>query len=517
MVTSAVTLFTPISTVAGTANRLFAIDNDTGNVFWSRQFEGDMGTGSTACPGGISGAPTRDRQPHRATAAPARGGGAGRAAQSYSSAVGEPGAGVPVQPGGGRGGGGRGAAPAAPAAGAPPPAPATAGPARGGTGPVAPAPASPFPTNPQAVAAAGGAGGDLFRSSGVVYAVSGDGKLRKLGLVSGKDVQRPADFLPAGARFSDLIAVGDLIYTTTSQPCGNAANAIWAMNVSGDPGTVTSWKTGGGSLIGSVVFTTSGTLIAAIGPGPTASGGYANAIVALDPKTLALKDWYQSPSEVTAAPIVFQDDGRDIVAATTRDGRLLLLDAASLGGADHATPLFATALTSNGTAFAVQSPAMWQERRTPAAAPAGDAPGAAPIPTIGADGQRWLLLPITGRASSSGSEAASGAVSSGAILAVKVSHQGGTYSVQPGWTSANIAAPLTPIVVNGVVFVASAPANMPAALYAVNGVTGNTLWQSGKAITAALSGHSFWIGSGQAYIGTVDGTVYAFGFAMERK
>jgi len=76
---------------------------------------------------------------------------------------------------------------------------------------------------------------------------------------------------------------------------------------------------------------------------------------------------------------------------------------------------------------------------------------------------------------------------------------------------------LTPIVVNGVVFVASAPTNMPAALYAVNGSTGKTLWHSGKAITAPLSGRSFWIGSGQAYIGTLDGAVYAFGFAMERK
>src|SRR4029079_858839 len=117
-------------------------------------------------------------------------------------------------------GGGRGTA--APAT-TPPPAPAP-------TAPPAPAPAapatapplaasnippgqwrpSPFPTN----AAAQGSGGGLFRPSGVVYAVSADGRVRTLGLVSGKDVQEPAPFVPAGARFSDLIAVNDTIYTT---------------------------------------------------------------------------------------------------------------------------------------------------------------------------------------------------------------------------------------------------------------------------------------------------------------
>ena len=40
---------------------------------------------------------------------------------------------------------------------------------------------------------------------------------RTLGLVSGKDVQRPVPFVPAGARFSDLIAVdGDPLADITA-------------------------------------------------------------------------------------------------------------------------------------------------------------------------------------------------------------------------------------------------------------------------------------------------------------
>ena len=113
--------------------------------------------------------------------------------------------------------------------------------------------------------------------------------------------------------------------------------------------------------------------------------------------------------------------------------------------------------------------------------------------------------------------AENGAVSSGAILGVKVAHQDGKFSVHPAWMSQNIAAPLTPIVVNGVAFAASGPPNAPAALYALHGATGKTLWHSDKTITSPLSGRSFWVGSGHVFVGTRDGTVYAFGFAMERK
>jgi outer membrane protein assembly factor BamB len=47
--------------------------------------------------------------------------------------------------------------------------------------------------------------------------------------------------------------------------------------------------------------------------------------------------------------------------------------------------------------------------------------------------------------------------------------------------------------------------------------TGKTLWQSAGIITSPLSGGSLWTGSGHVFAGTQDGTVYAFGFAMERK
>ena len=523
VVTSGVNIFTPLSTIAAPSNQVFAVDNDTGNVFWTRRFDGTLAAGTAVCPGGISGMLTRMVNLTTPPAGAGRGGGRGRG--SYSSAVGEPGAGVPLP--GRAGGAGRGTsappgtAPAAPAATGPPPS-APAPPAAGRANAPAAEPTippgqwrpSPFPTN----AAAQGSWTGLFRPSGVVYAVSADGMFRTLGLVSGKDVQRPTPFVPAGARFSDLIAVNDRVYAATSGGCGGAADGVWAIDIGSDKKTVVSWKTNGGSPIGSVAFATSGTAIVAIGPGTVTAGGYANAIVALDPKTLTVTDWFRQPGvEFVAPPVLFQEAGKDIVAVTTRDGRIVLLDAGSLGGPDHATPLFASASLTGGTAtFASHAPAMWQELPpVRSAAPAAIAPAVAPAPAP-TDGSRWLLIPVAGPLPGIGA-AGNGAVTTGAILGVRLQHREGKFSVHPEWMSQNIAAPLTPIVVNGVAFAASGPSNAPAALYALHGATGKPLWNSGKVITSALSGRSFWAGSGHVYVGTRDGTVYAFGFAMERK
>jgi hypothetical protein len=510
VVTSGVNIFTPLSTIAAPSNQIFAIDNDTGNLFWTRRFDGTLAAGTAACPGGISG--TLTRMVNLTTPAPGAGRGGGRGRGSYSSAVGEPGAGVPIP---GRGGARSGNAPA-PAT--PPAVPATT-PSSPAAVPVSPPPStlppgqirpSPFPTN----AAAQGSGG-LWRPSGVVYAVSADGMFRTLGLVSGKDVRRPAPFIPAGARFSDLIAVDDKVYTSTSGGCGGAAEGVWVRDLASDPNSVVSWKTNGGAPIGSVAFATNGAAILAIGSGTVTAGGYANAIVALDPKTLALKDWFRAPGvEFAAPPVLFQESGKDIVVVTTRDGRVLLLDTASLGGTNHDTPLFASAsLTGGAATFAAQSPAMWEER--PATPPAAGTTAASSPPSE--NGPRWLLIPVTASLPGGLGAAGNGAVSNGAILGVKLAHQNGKFSVEPTWISQNIPAPLTPIVVNGVAFAVAGPLNAPAAVYALHGATGKVLWNSEHAITSPLSGRSFWVGSGHVFVGTRDGTVYAFGFAMERK
>ena len=54
-------------------------------------------------------------------------------------------------------------------------------------------------------------------------------------------------------------------------------------------------------------------------------------------------------------------------------------------------------------------------------------------------------------------------------------------------------------------------------LYALNGATGKELWSSGTTITASMPGRTLWSSNSQVYVGTDDGMVYAFGFALERR
>jgi hypothetical protein len=363
--------------------------------------------------------------------------------------------------------------------------------------------------------------------------VSSDGVLHVLGLASGKDLQKPALFLPPNARWSDPIAVNTMMYAATSEKCGSAPNGIWAIDLAAENKPVTSWTTHGGGIVGALAFTSDGTLLATIGPGPATAGGYANAIVAFDAKTLQVKDWFTSPTvQLASAPIVFKHRDTEVVAAATRDGRVLLLDASSLGGADHATPLYTSRSFATSSGAVTEALAMWQE-----VVPAPPAPAAANAPTGVADpppaqalqpGKQWLLLPVAGRLPAGSWPLTGGAITNGAIVALAIEDTGGKPSLQPAWVSRDLTSPMTPIIVNGVVFALSrgragaTGANPPrratsAVIYAMNGVDGKELWNSGTRIASFVPGRSFWSAMGQVYAGTADGQIYAFGFSMERR
>ena len=121
-------------------------------------------------------------------------------------------------------------------------------------------------------------------------------------------------------------------------------------------------------------------------------------------------------------------------------------------------------------------------------------------------GTRWIVAPVTG-----------------GVVALKLADSGGTPSLEPGWSARNLSAPATPIVVNGVVFAlstgrsSSAAAGTPAVLRAYEGTTGKLLFDSKTAMKGSAAPGSFWSALGQIYVGTNDGTLYAFGFADERR
>ena len=342
--------------------------------------------------------------------------------------------------------------------------------------------------------------------------IARNGMLHTVGFPSAKDIQKPAPFVPAGARVTDPVAVNDILYASTTGKCGGAPDGVWAIDLSSDAKPVVSYKTTG-SPVGSVALTTDGTVVAAT----------TNEIVTLDPKTLQVKHSYtDANTQFVTGPLVFQQDGKDVIAAGTRDGSVILLDAATL-----AAPLSTTkALTAPGAAFGSDALAFWQEYTPgtpdPAAVAAaqeaaaqaqaaggrgggrGGAAGPA-IPMI--PGQAWLL-----------------AATKNSVVAWKIVDQGGKPSLQPGWTSRALSAPVAPVIVNNVVFAvspgraaAAGGAGTPAVLYAINAMTGKDLWSSGTTIKSSMPGRAIWTSNSQVYVGTNDGAVYGFGFALDRK
>jgi outer membrane protein assembly factor BamB len=331
-----------------------------------------------------------------------------------------------------------------------------------------------------------------------VYAVSSDGQLHTLGPYSGKDIARPVPFLPPGSHATDLIAVNNTVYAATMNGCGGVANGVWALDLAGDPKAVKTWRTDGGSPTGAPSFGTDGTLYVAIGPRSgtgSGSGGYANAVVGLDAKELTIRDWFTQPSaEFVTPPLVFKTGDRDVIAAATREGSIILLDAVSLGASTHDAALHRSAAATDGSSFVPGGLATWEDSA----------------------GTRWLLMPTATK-----------------IIAMKVASAGGALSLEAGWTSGEMRAPLTPIVVNGVAFVVSsgeffpttgasvsvadrARQSVPAVLYALDAATGRELWTSGTTIASFAHRPALWPGIGQVHVATYDNTVYAFGFPLER-
>ena len=111
-----------------------------------------------------------------------------------------------------------------------------------------------------------------------MYALARDGMLHVVGLASAKETYKPAPFVPAGARATDLLAVNDMLYTSTTGKCGGSADAVYAMDLASEAKPVVSYKTTG-SPVGAVALTTDGTVVAVV----------TNGVVTLDPKTLAVK------------------------------------------------------------------------------------------------------------------------------------------------------------------------------------------------------------------------------------
>jgi outer membrane protein assembly factor BamB len=447
--------FKSLAFVGGSSDGVYAIDYDLGRLYWKTQFKNSAPPApqSSLCSGGLTAAATRATSLLPPTAG--RGGGGNRVS-SARALIGEPDQGFPDIFG--RGAAGRGdSTPAAPPRG-------------------------------------GGGGGGIGANS--VFALAGDGTLHQLSVQTGKDiVMQPLKFVPPNANVPGVILVDGVLYAATTNDCGGAPNAVWAVDLSSPDRTIASWKTNGPNIAGSAspAFGSDGTVYVATTDAAGAASTYANSVVALEPKTLKLRDYFTQPkADFSSSPLVFDYKGKDLVVAASKDGRVYILNSTSPGGTDHHTPLSTASVTTNGD-FAPGSLASWQDSA----------------------GARWVLT-TTGNT----------------IAAFKVVEQNGIPNLQPGWTSREMISASTPIVINDVVFVLSSgeyrspgtqlttqqrvQRSKPAVLYALDARTGKELWTSGTTITSFAHSGGLSGGFGQVYVETYDSTFYTFGFAIEK-
>jgi outer membrane protein assembly factor BamB len=222
---------------------------------------------------------------------------------------------------------------------------------------------------------------------------------------------------------------------------------------------VSTWLSNGAEITG-LALDPDGTVYVTTGKG---NSEYANAIVALDGKTLKLLRAYSAKSDAfITPPVVFTEGDRTYVAATTGTS-LFILDASSFAVAVRTEPQANVRFSGNGMAT-------WRD----------------------AAGTRWLLT--------SGS---------GAHIAYTFAGS----SVTERWRRNAIGA-RTPIIVNGVVFaLAGGNATSNAVLSALDPSTGKELWNSGTTISSTASA-GMAAGTGQVYVVTTDNTVYAFGIPL---
>jgi len=342
--------------------------------------------------------------------------------------------------------------------------------------------------------------------------LASNGVLHFLSPVTAKELLKPLPFIPANARATDLAPVNGVIYTATVNGCVGVPNALWAIDPGGENQQARSWKTNGGSVVGTMAFGSDGTVYAALGGGRHEDGGYSDSIVALDPATLTIKDWFTHPgADFKSTPVVFRSEGKELLAEATGDGRVFLLDTASLGGADHHTPLQVTPPSSGSrTSVVPDGLASWTDE----------------------NGVQWLLAPSGSPSLSAGFKTTNGAVANGAIVAWKIA-AGPKASLEPAWVSRDMIAPLPPMVVNGVIFAVASgeyhpgdaaignsdrtARSSPAVLYALDATTGKEIWNSGMAMTSFAHGTGLSSSPGQVYLATSDGIVYAFGMPWERQ
>lgn len=331
--------------------------------------------------------------------------------------------------------------------------------------------------------------GNGFGEVRPVFAVSNDGKLHKLNTSDGTDLAEPLDFLPARVKGSPLTIHDGTIYATSVAGC-SAKTGLWAIDLTvPEPKAVSfTWEGAGANGLGGPAFGSDGTVYVQTGPNAIQSLS-ANDLTPKESAKLPANEAGKAPAGLNVpTPVVIDWNGRDLVAAASSDGKLVLLDSQALGGAplSQTQPL---AAAGGGIWGALAS---WKD----------------------AAGKFWVFAPVWGKLNPDAKLGkTNGDVKAGAIAAFTVEEELGKPVLTPAWVSRDMQSPVPPVLTSGAVFVLSTggKGSGSAVLYGLDAQTGEELYTSGQQVAGpgALTGLT--VSNGRVYFATADGTLYAFG------
>jgi outer membrane protein assembly factor BamB len=395
----------------------------------------------------------------------------------------------------------------------------------------------------------------IDKSKGVVYFTVSDGKLRGLDLATGEERLAATQFVAPFSRNWSLNLVDNVVYTAAGRGCGGdlqqkiESGAVSAMDIS-DPlhPVLSRTYTGHGRPAGpwgrgGPILGPKGVIVqTADGAHDSPSGVFGNSVLEIAPKAYGVIDSFTPASWKnlnakdldlgSGSPLVFPFQGHTLVATSSKEGVVYVLDANNLGGSspDHSKPLYQTPRLGND-----------EERYYGRGVWGG-------ISTyVDADGARHLFVPMWGPPSSSGPQfpITNGAAPDGSVMAFRVSDSGQGVTLVPEWESKNMLVPDNIAVANDVVFAVqtgeqtvqhpdnpeghgratngqgaltvdqlskfrSTPVtNM--ILYALDAHSGKQLYSSGKLLASWVHFNQPSVALGRVFLVSHDAHVYAFG------
>ena len=414
----------------------------------------------------------------------------------------------------------------------------------------------------------------IDKANGVIYMLAADGRLHGVDLASGEaKLIPPPQFVTPYSRNWSLNLIDGVMYTTVGRGCGNgpvpgapappagtiraggaappppvAAHMI-AMDLNNAARPITRFFTstarpnGAWSRAGLAWAHDSLFVQTADGVWNPPQGLWGQTLLRLAPKTLQVLDYF-TPSNLdvlnandldygSGGTLGFTFRNRDLVVSAGKDGIVYLLDAKSLGGADHRTPLFSIKAGNDDLSYA--SMGVW----------------GAPSTFVNGRNERWVYFPMWGPPSKEVKfERTHGDARDGSIMAFQVMLEGDKPVLVPKWVSRNFAVPDSPVFANGVIYAISTgentlqrhtdpryqklyqkPGGPPVAttgtmtgeergqhtthtiLYALDAETGEELYSSKDSIDDWTHLSSVTVADGQVYVTTRKTNVYAFGLS----